>query len=78
MEDLFESLAYVVDQVESVGHLLGLRKSDTTSRGIGPGSISGQDFHLRMNLKPLGERLGAESLKEINGRWRSKSTSKVP
>ena len=52
-QSALESLAHVVKEVPSIGHLYGLRRGFRRRFGVQTGSVPADDFGARMSPQPL-------------------------
>jgi hypothetical protein len=65
--DFIQRATHVLDEVEPIGNLHGVRRTSATSIGIGAAAISDNDLHAGMGLQPLNQRVGITTGKDVDG-----------
>lgn|SRR6266508_1484802 len=66
LNNAFEDLARVLDKVEAVSNLNGLRRSGTHPTGIFPGAVPRDNFNSGVLFQPGGGRLSGAVRQQIN------------
>lgn len=67
IEDLGQGFCQVLDQVEAIRHLGGLRRPVPGAVGIGFRAIPCDDLHARVGLEPLRERVALAVREQSDG-----------
>ena len=67
VQDFPQRIAHVLDKMEAVGDLDGVRSTGTCCIGISRGSVTGDHFDPRMLLEPLHQRLRLAAVQNVDG-----------
>jgi hypothetical protein len=67
VENLFDNLAEIVDDVEAIGNLNCLWRSSRRPLGVGCAPVSCHDLNVGMCFKPTGEGGGRAILEQLDG-----------